>query len=320
MVMEELVSRIVESANISEADVLKKIKEKEEELSGLVSPEGAAYIVAKELGIDLLEKRQTRLKLENVIPGMRNVNVIGKVISISPVREFEKDGNKGQVANLVIADDSGSIRLSLWGEETKMIGKVFDVGNVIEVVGGYVKEDNLGNPELRLGKFGKLNQSEEKITEVVEKTFSNIRRKNIIDLKEGDFSEIKAMIITIFESNFFYEVCPECGTSIKNGVCIEHGKVRGKPALVVSGVIDDGTENIRFVAYKETAEKMLGVKTEKLSEEKEPFEFINKIVGKEFVFSGKVKRNAFFDALEFSVNNIEKVDVKKEINNFIKGG
>lgn len=56
MELDELKEKISKEGNISMDDVNIKIEEKIIELSGLVSEEGAAYIVAKELGLDLLER------------------------------------------------------------------------------------------------------------------------------------------------------------------------------------------------------------------------------------------------------------------------
>ncbi len=316
--MEKLISKIAEGSDLSEKEVEKKIKEKERELSGLVSPEGAAYIVAKELGLDLLEKRENRLKLTNIIPGMRNVSLVGKVMSVSDVREFEKDGRKGKVANVVIGDETGSVRMSLWDKETQHIGKTFSEENVVEVKGAYVKEDNLGNPEVRVGKFGKFSLSKEKIDKV-KKTprGGKAKRMSLSEGKEGDFIENRAAITNIFEGKYFFEVCPKCDSSLKDGKCKEHGKVKGKKAMFLTGTIDDGTGNMRFVVYRDTAAKLLGLKDENVSE-KEISKASKKIIGKEYLFVGRVKKNAYFENLEMSVSRVEEVDLKKEINNLAK--
>jgi hypothetical protein len=50
----------------SEAEIRKLIGEKQDELSGLVSEEGAAYIVARELGVNLLKAAKRQLKVKNL--------------------------------------------------------------------------------------------------------------------------------------------------------------------------------------------------------------------------------------------------------------
>ena len=91
-----------------------KILKKQMELSGLVSLEGAAHLVARDLGIDLLgEVKERRLEIANIIDGMKSVDVIGRVFHISEPVEFErKDGSIGRVVNLYIGDNSGFARVA----------------------------------------------------------------------------------------------------------------------------------------------------------------------------------------------------------------
>lgn len=46
--------------------------------------------------------------------------VTGRIIESSDVREFDRtDGSKGHVKSLEIADNSGSINVTLWNENAK---------------------------------------------------------------------------------------------------------------------------------------------------------------------------------------------------------
>ena len=117
MELEEIKEKIAKEANLTREEVDKKIEDKILELSGLVSAEGAAYIVAKEEGLNLLEKRDRGLKIKNVIPKMRSVEVVGKVIDISDVREFDKGDKKGKVKSITIGDETGQIRVVFWNDK-----------------------------------------------------------------------------------------------------------------------------------------------------------------------------------------------------------
>jgi len=123
--LENIVKEISKGSGISEGDVKKKIEEKQIELSGLVSPEGAAYIVGKELGVNLLKKTaKRRLKIKNILPGMRSIDVTGKILGISDKRDFEKSGKSGSVVNLMLADETGVVRVSLWNDEIGLLEKL----------------------------------------------------------------------------------------------------------------------------------------------------------------------------------------------------
>ncbi len=253
-----------------------------------------------------MDEPTNRLHIENLIPGMQNVDVIGRISRVAQ-RDFTTERGSGKVANITISDETGSIRLVLWDKEIEnVLG--FSEGDVM-LVSGYVK-DGLYGPELRLGRHGKIERSEEKIS----------NRMNISDLREGQRKEIRAAVLQLFESNPFYEVCPECGLSVKEDgesyLCSTHGTVEPSYALHVSGILDDGSDNIRFVVFKEQAEKILGLGVNAAKDialrKGTPAIFQHARLG-EYVFAGQVRRNKIFERLEFIVNKIRDVDVMEEI-------
>ena len=83
--------------------------------------------------------------------GQGNVVVEGEIVEISPPRTFEKFGKSGKVANAVLKDDSGTIKLSLWNEQVDLVA----VGKHVRISNGYVSEWK-GEIQLSTGKFGKL--------------------------------------------------------------------------------------------------------------------------------------------------------------------
>ena len=124
LTLENMVKEISEKSGLKEKEVQQLIEEKQLELSGLVSSEGAAYIIGREFGINLLKEKKTQLKIKNILTGMRNVELIAKILLISKPRNFEKNGKKGTVINLVLGDETGSIRLSLWDNEIGFIENI----------------------------------------------------------------------------------------------------------------------------------------------------------------------------------------------------
>ena len=80
-----------------------------------------------------------------------NVDIEGDVIELGDVREFSKYGRQGRVANAIIKDNTGTVKLSLWNEQ---IDKV-KPGDKIKIEKGYVGEFQ-GELQLTTGKFGTL--------------------------------------------------------------------------------------------------------------------------------------------------------------------
>jgi replication factor A1 len=91
------------------------------------------------------------VNLKDLQPKQGNVDVVVDVIDIGPVREFEKFGKSGRVANAVIRDITGELKLTLWNEQIEQI----KVGDKIRISNGYVGEFR-GELQLSTGKFGKL--------------------------------------------------------------------------------------------------------------------------------------------------------------------
>ena len=130
-------------------------------------------------------------------------------------------------------------------------------------------------------------------------------------------------MVQIFKRNMFYDVCPVCGGRLNNSECKEHGPVNPQFQMIVSGVIDDGTENIRAVFFREMAEKIFGMGVDEAralqSKAANPDEIYEKFsgLGKDYIFRGRIKRNDLTESMEMIVNEIEDVDIKKEAENLI---
>lgn len=311
--LEELIEKITKNTDLDKDKTKKLIKEKEKEFSGLISSEGAAHIVAKEQGLNLLKEVSKELKIENMVSEMRSVNLKAKIMKIFEAREFERKGEKGKVASMIIADETGRIRVSLWDNQVNIIEDL-EEGETIEITNGYTRKNKRGGCELRIGKGGKIKKIDEDI-----EAKKRGGRKKIKNLNLGSFGEIRGAVVQFFDNKPFFYVCPKCNKKVIDNKCDEHGKVEPKPALILTGVLDDGTGNIRVVFFREQAEKILGMKTGKIYKKTDegkdlgPLkEELDKVLGKEFIISGRTKQNKFFERLELLVNKVKDVKPKKE--------
>ena len=87
----QLVEYISQSSGVSKEDIERKVEAKQAKLAGLISKEGAAQVIAAELNVNF-DKQM--VKIVHIVPGMRKINLIGKVIELSPIREYNKNGRK----------------------------------------------------------------------------------------------------------------------------------------------------------------------------------------------------------------------------------
>jgi len=320
-----IIEKIKESANISEDEIRSKIKAKMEQLSGLISEEGAAHIISNELGIKLFEEVSGKLQIKNILAGMRDVETVGKVQQMFPINEFQrKDGTPGKVASIVMADETGSIRVVLWGSQTDLV-KDLKESDIIKITAGYTRENN-NRLEIHINEKSKLeiNPEGETIKEV--KQFNAVRKK-INELTENDNDvELLGTIVQVFEPRF-YEVCPECNKRArqKDGgfFCEQHNIVTPEYAYVLNAIIDDGTETIRAVFFRKQVENLLGTDHSKMMEYKdapEKFEEVKtSLLGNIIKVVGRTNKNELFDRLEFVSRLVfPKADPKEEIDRLKK--
>ena len=317
-----VLQKIIEKTGWNDEQANSKITEKQRELSNLISKEGAAYIIAKELGLDLIPKTKRRLEIRNVVPMIKSLNLTARVVRIFEPREFEKEGRKGKVANLILGDSTGTIRLSLWDGQTEMIEKL-KPGMAVETFGAYTKEDGLGGVEIRLSKKGGLKILEDTDLPAIEempRKAANVQRRLISNLKEGEMCEIKAAVVQLFDTDMFYEVCSTCGSKAtkegKTFKCKTHGEVQPSYAMVISGVVDDGTGNIRAVFFRNNASQLIGMSAEDAREKEISLEDLD-VLGKEFVLTGRIRKNPMFNRIEFIVSDVKPVDPVLEANKIL---
>lgn len=323
MDFEEIVSKIISKSGLSKDEVEKRILEKQNELSNLISKEGAAYIIAKELGLDIFPKVERRLEIQNVVPMIRDLKLSGRIVRVFEAREFESKGRIGKVASVILGDSTGTIRLTLWDDQTELVEKL-QPGMAIETFGAYSRDNRIGGVEIRLGKKGGVKILENTTLPTLEEIQKapQMRAKNYIGtLKEGESAELRASVVQLFENKLFFDVCPECGKSVKkenNYNCSIHGEVKPKKEVVLLGVIDDGSGNVRAVFFRDSALSLLGLEMNVVLEKGTAiFNELN-LLGKEYIMNGRIRRNKMFDRLEFVANHVREVDVVHEANKILK--
>jgi replication factor A1 len=239
MELDEIIRTIANESGLDAEELENRILEKQSELGGLVTQEGAAHIVANEIGINLSRGASDApvLKIENIIPGMNSVDVVGRISRIFPAREFDrKDGSKGRVCSIILLDNTGSVRVVFWDKDVELIedGKISE-GKLLKIRGGYSKESQRGEPEIHLGMKARI-IPEPKDAKDEDFPEAGSRNRKISDFAEGDSSiDVVFKVIRIYEPREF-----------------ERGdKTKGK---VVNLVIGDETGTAKLVLWDSNVE------------------------------------------------------------------
>ena len=305
---EKVLEKIARASGLSKEEIKEKVKAKRAKLSELISYEGAAQIVAAELGINF---ENEKLKINELLPGMRKVNVVGKIIDLFPVRTFKsKKGEESKVVNFVLADDTSNIKIVLW-----------DTNHISLIEGGRIKKGSsieLGNAsmrgnELHLGSFSELKISSELFDDSKIVTEKIVSEKKISNFVVSENVKTRAFILQTFEPKSF-QVCPECSKKAtaegENSVCVSHGKIFPEKRYLMTIVLDDGTGTIRAVLFHENLTK-IGLteldNIERLISQRE------NLLGKEMFFSGNVRMSKFFNEPEFVINDVNEVNLENLI-------
>jgi replication factor A1 len=161
---------------ISKEDFLQRVQEKVESMGGLCDEPMAAMLVANELGFS--DVGRDSVKIENITAESGTINFIARVVSVFDTKEFTRnDGTIGRVGNLIVGDETGKIKVTLWDNMADLIkaGKV-KAGQTLQI-SGYAKQGYSG-VEVNVGNNGVLAESEEEI----DVASSN---KKIKDIKDG---------------------------------------------------------------------------------------------------------------------------------------
>ncbi|MEK6898828.1 MAG: hypothetical protein AABW79_01905 [Nanoarchaeota archaeon] len=278
---EQLVERIASSTGVSSEEIDRKIEAKRAKLSGLISKEGAAQIVAAELGVSFDNQR---MKLGELSEGMRRARVLGKITKVFPVKSYEKNGRSGKIGSFSLGDESSNVRIVLWDNShiDLVDNGTLKEGDVVEISNAAVR-----NGELHLSAFSEVKKSEESIGEVKENV--TFVQGSFKEPKAGASMKARAVIVQLFDPKYF------------------DGKDGEKRALV-NAVLDDGFETIRAVLGPEQI-MQLGISEEELFSLEKYNSIKGNFLGEERFFGGVLRMNSYFNKVEFSVKSIEGIDV-----------
>jgi replication factor A1 len=83
---------------------------------------------------------------------MRGVNIEGRIDSITDPRTVNlRTGGTAQVADAMISDETGSIKLSLWDDQINLVKD----GDTVSIENGYTQAFR-GENSLNIGRYGKM--------------------------------------------------------------------------------------------------------------------------------------------------------------------
>lgn len=110
-------------------EIAQLVLKKQEKFSGLLTESGALFLVAKELGanVSMETPYDTNVRETAKIVELKTDDHVKKlsveVVTIYPKRLFDKNGRKGQVQNILVKDETGSMMWTLWNDTVTLLEK-----------------------------------------------------------------------------------------------------------------------------------------------------------------------------------------------------
>jgi len=165
--------------NLEPGQVLRVAGRPKDGFSGLeVSVDKAEPDDDAEIDVDL----SAGSTVDALTMGQSDVNVRGLVLETESVRTFDRDdGSEGRVANFLLGDETGRVRVTLWDERADRATEL-DTGTPVEVVDGYVRERD-GDLELHVGEGGAVDEIDEDVDFVPETDpIAEVEMDDVVDL------------------------------------------------------------------------------------------------------------------------------------------
>lgn len=87
------------------------------------------------------EYEEKFIKIGEITGDQSEVNVMGRIVHISPIRTYKRDGKEGKMAAIKLKDDSGEIRYLLWNRDVDIINDLkLKEGDAVKILGAQVRE------------------------------------------------------------------------------------------------------------------------------------------------------------------------------------
>jgi len=155
MSTEEIIAKILSKhPEVSREEILERLEKMRKKTSGLISDDVLLRMIAIEFGVETTaDKALTQgLMFKNLVPGLNDVTVVGRVVAAFPSKTFTGRKN-GKVASLLVADESGVLRVVLWNDKADIVDSCkVRAGQIVRFSHGYTREGRSGKVELHIGE------------------------------------------------------------------------------------------------------------------------------------------------------------------------
>ncbi len=130
-----LIEELISKSGLDEPQIKQKIEQKKAKFKNILNDETAAFLVAKELGINIDDSEITITPLNVLDESSKNVNVLVTIKSIFPKNVYSNNGKEGFFYNASIYDLTKQMPLTIWNQENS-----FKAGDIVLIKNAYISK------------------------------------------------------------------------------------------------------------------------------------------------------------------------------------
>lgn len=163
---QELLSELLTKSKLSRETITKMIQQKRVTVGdGYLTEQGALFLVAAELGVNVDYKHETSASLASFSAGQNLQNLECRILSYSPPKTFvrKSDARRGFFVRAVLYDDSSVLSASIWDRCAISVAQrdMFRPGALVKISNAYVGVGLGNSPVLHIGDGATLEASNE---------------------------------------------------------------------------------------------------------------------------------------------------------------
>lgn len=190
---DKIMQSIVDQKGMTMDELHDLVSKKIDKYGGLLTEAGAAYSIARELGVQTgFEPKPS--KINELKSGQINVRLKAVIRQLYPINTFNSRNRQGTVQNIFLEDDTGTIKFVVWNKQLD-----FKQNQQVAIEGAYVK-DNSSMLELHAGNNCKINLGEVifPVTTPVDSDFTSLSK-----LQENKIVAVKAIVDMVYPAKDF---------------------------------------------------------------------------------------------------------------------
>jgi len=230
MSTEKIIEQILSGRpEISREEVIERLEKEKMKTGGFISDKTLLRMIAAELSVEIPhdEALAPKLSVRDLVLGLNDVTLVGRIVAVFPPKAF-KGNRSGKMASLLVADQSGILRVVLWDEKTGFIesGEI-KVGQIIRFSHGYTREDRSGRVELHIGEKSEIEINPKDVEAKDYPTISKFTTKigKITQTQKNKRVSVKGTVKELFSASTFKRQDSSSGKVMRFVMADETGEI-----------------------------------------------------------------------------------------------